>query len=213
MRRIIAVILALATLLGIAGGFASAALADGDPASDVLVFDPVFNPPDSGASRDEGARLAATVAAANRAGYAIRVALVNSSADLGTVTQLWQDPVDYSFYLRKELSLQFHGVVLVAMPQGYGLAVPQAKPPPQDDLIEREAPPGADLAGGASRVVLALARANGMPLRVGAVALPRDRSSSSSPLALIGLIIGAVAVVGAWAASLRVRPLRRRAVA
>jgi hypothetical protein len=214
VRRIIAAILALTTLLGLVGVLAPAALADGDPASDVLVFDSVFNPSDSGASAEQAATLAATVTAANRAGYPIRVALINSASDLGTATQLWEEPIPYAIYLRKELSYQFHGAVLVVMPQGYGLVVPQLKAPPQDvKVLDSQVLPGAELADGAQRVVVALAKANGVALDVHAVALPSAATGSSSPLSLVGLIVGLVAVLGAWAASLRARPLRRRAVA
>ncbi len=214
VRRIIAAILAPLALMGLGAVLAPGALADGDPASDVLVFDTVFNPPDSGAPAQSAATLRATVQAANRAGYPIRVALINSPADLGTVTQLWQEPADYAFYLRRELSLQFHGVVLVVMPGGYGLGVPQKTPPTQDvGVMNRETGPGSDLAAGAQQAVIALAKANGVSLKVGAVALHPSSSASSSPVALIGFIVGLVAVAGAWLASLRLRPLRRRAMA
>jgi hypothetical protein len=214
VRRIIAVILALATLIGFGGALASSALADGDPASDVLVFDSVFNPPDSGASPEQAARLAATVKAANRAGYPIRVALIKSSGDLGTVTQLWQEPADYSLYLGRELSLQFHGVVLVVMPQGYGLYVPQKTPPTQDvKVMNREVAPGSDVADGAQRAVVALAKANGVSVNVGAVAVHSGSGGSGSLLPLAGFIVGLIGVAGAWGVSLTARPIRRRSLA
>ncbi len=200
--------------MGLAAVLAPSALADGDPASDVLVFDSVFNPPDSGAKPEQAARLQATVQAASRAGYRIRVALINSSGDLGTVTQLWQEPADYSYYLGKELSLQFHGAVLVVMPQGYGLYVPQKTPPPPDvKVMDSEVAPGADLAEGAQQAVMALAKANGIPLDVGSVAVHGGSGGSSSLLPLIGFIVGLVLVAGAWGLSLRARPVRGRAVA
>ncbi len=214
MRRIIAAILALMALVGLGAVLAPSALADGDPASDVLVFDTVFNPPDSGATPEQAATLEATVASANRAGYPVRVALINSSADLGTVTELWHEPANYAFYLGKELSLQFHGAVLVVMPQGYGLYVPQKTPPKQDvSVMDHEVSPGTDLADGAQRAVVALAKANGVSPKVGAVALHTAAGGSSSPVALVGFAVGLVAVAGAWLISLRMRPVRRRAVA
>jgi hypothetical protein len=43
--------------------------------------------------------------------------------------------------------------------------------------------------------------------------LPDASNGASSPLPLVGLIVGLVAVLGAWTASLRARPLRRRVMA
>jgi hypothetical protein len=215
VRRIIAAILALAALMGFAAVLAPPALADGDPASDVLAFDSVFNPPDSGATPAQAATLAATVGAANRAGYPIRVALINSSADLGTITQLWEDAPAYAQYLGKELSFQFHGVVLVVMPQTDGLYVPAATIPAGDTKgMANLAPAGSDLAASATQIVGRLAADNGVSLpRALAVAPPAASKSPSSRLPLIGFLAGLVLVLGVWGLSLRVRPVRRRVVA
>ncbi|WP_249009804.1 hypothetical protein [Conexibacter sp. DBS9H8] len=214
VRRIIAVILALLALTGLAAGFAPAALADGDPASDVLVFDPVFNPPDSGASPQQAAQLAATTQAITRAGLPIRVALIASAADLGTVTELWKQPAQYAYYLGRELSLQFHGAVLVVMPQGYGLYVPATTPSAADQkALGGLNAPGGDLAGGAQYVLGRLAADNGLHVNVGAVRVHAAAGGSGSPLPLIGLLVGAVILAGVWTASLRARPLRARVAA
>ena len=73
----------------------SAAFADGDPASDVLVNAPLFNPIDSGVPYADSARLTALLAASVKAGFPIRVALIASQTDLGTVTALWKQPAKY----------------------------------------------------------------------------------------------------------------------
>ncbi len=216
MRRIIAAIFALAALVGLAGVSAPAALADGDPASDVLVYDSVFNPPDSGAKPEQAALLAATVQAASRAGYPIRVALINSSADLGTVTELWENAPSYAQYLGKELSLQFHGVVLVVMPQTDGLYVPLRTIPAGDRKgMSGLAPAGSNLADAAIQIVARLAADNGvrLPAKLAVPTASPSSSAGSSPLPLVGFIVGLVAVAGAWGISLRARPVRRRAVA
>jgi len=44
-----------------------------------------------------------------RAGFPLRVALIDSPSDLGTVTQLWREPLPYAEYLGEELSLDFAG--------------------------------------------------------------------------------------------------------
>jgi hypothetical protein len=71
---------------------AGLARADGDPASDVLVSKAVFVPWNAVSTAGEQARLEAVLAAATRRGYPIRVALIASSADLGSVTALWHQP-------------------------------------------------------------------------------------------------------------------------
>lgn len=83
-------------VLAAGGPLVSTARADGDPASDYLVTNQVFlatqsNPP-SVAQR----RLIATVSAANRAGFTIRVATIPQLYDLGSVTALWGRPQLYA---------------------------------------------------------------------------------------------------------------------
>ena len=113
----IAVILACASC-------AAVARADGDPASDYLQSNQVFL-----ASSAPGARnavtpaqrqLLGTVGAANRAGFGIRVAVVGSEYDLGSITELWHKPRLYARFLGLELSSVYHQRLLVVMPDGYG---------------------------------------------------------------------------------------------
>ena len=74
-----------------AGPGPPAARADGDPASDVLVYQPVFFPyrPAPEALRR---RLTGLVRSANQQGYRIRIAIVRSRRDLGAVPQLFGAP-------------------------------------------------------------------------------------------------------------------------
>ena len=62
------------------------ARADGDPASDYLLTRSTFVPPDLGISAADAARLSTTVALAQARGYPIRVALIGSAYDLGSVS-------------------------------------------------------------------------------------------------------------------------------
>jgi hypothetical protein len=114
----------LAVSLAAAAGAATAApaLADGDPASDVLLFQPAFFPyasPSTGAK----AELLGAVAAAKKAGYTIRVAVIQSRRDLGAVPQLFGKPQLYARFLDAELrSAGYVGALAVVMPQGFGVA-------------------------------------------------------------------------------------------
>jgi hypothetical protein len=65
--------------------FAPLAHADGDPASDYLLTQTTFVPPDLGISDADAARLATVVQSAHAGGYTIRVALIGGRYDLGSV--------------------------------------------------------------------------------------------------------------------------------
>ena len=103
------------------GGLAAQARADGDPASDVLATQTLFLPQDAGLTASQQGELAGQLAAAGHAGYRLRVAVVASPTDLGSVTALWHQPQTYAHFLAEELSSVYHGALLVVMPNGYGV--------------------------------------------------------------------------------------------
>ncbi len=121
-RLALALALALVALLGTA----PAVLADGDPASDVLVRDDVFFPYAPPTSKPLGAALKRVVARARAAGYPIKVALIESPGDLGSYPQLFNQPQRYADLLASELPANPHGAtrvpprLLVVMPGGFG---------------------------------------------------------------------------------------------
>jgi hypothetical protein len=107
---------------------APAALADGDPASDVLA------PP--------GVRVYMTVAATDpqleqqlvktareitAAGLPIKVVLISNGFDLGAVPLFWGKPQLYARFLGAELRLVYKGTLLIVMPQGFGIHGPYPK--------------------------------------------------------------------------------------
>ena len=99
----------------------AAALADGDPASDVLLYQQVYLPyraPSAAAKSN----LTAVVAAANKAGYPIRVAVIQSPTDLGSIPQLFGKPTTYASFLAQELAFGYRKRVLVVMPAGFGFS-------------------------------------------------------------------------------------------
>lgn len=112
----------LALLAALAGSALRAPLAraDGDPASDVLVSQTLFLPADAGASSAEAASLRGLLRASGRAGFPIRVAVIASGYDLGSVTALWRRPRTYARFLGIELSLVHRQPLLVVMPDGFG---------------------------------------------------------------------------------------------
>ena len=96
----------LTVLAAIATGAVSpAARADGDPASDVLAQQNLFLPQDAGVPARQQTQIATLLQEAAHAGYPIRVALIASPTDLGSVTALWQQPQSYAKFLGQELAL------------------------------------------------------------------------------------------------------------
>jgi hypothetical protein len=96
------------------------ALADGDPASDVLLVKNVFLPypaPSAAASNE----LAAAVSSAYARGYRVKVAVIATETDLGSVPSLFNRPGDYARFLGQELNLYYIGPLLIVMPAGYGV--------------------------------------------------------------------------------------------
>ena len=118
----------VAAVLAVGLAHPSHARADGDPCSDVLLFQQVCypsNPPSTAAKE----KLSALVAAANKAGYPIRVAIIGSKIDLGSDPAWWNNPQGigtnppnsgYSGFLNEEIVSQWKHGLLVVMPVGYG---------------------------------------------------------------------------------------------
>ncbi len=204
-----------------------AALADGDPASDVLVYQPVFFPyrPAPGALKRE---LTGLVRSANQQGYRIRVAVIQSPRDLGSVPVLFGKPPGvYARFLSSELESIWRQRVLVVMPSGYGLAqgahlverggveriVENARNGPDAAVLRGLPPPGgstaADVVKAASRAVRALAARHDIAL---VSAPPAASSSGGGSDRNTGLAAAVAATVGLTAGLLwflwRTRPRR-----
>jgi MYXO-CTERM domain-containing protein len=96
------------------------ARADGDPASDFLLTYQVFYPYYSNTPKDSLTKLKETVADANKRGYRIRVAVITSPYDLGSVSALWEKPKAYAGFLAEELAFVYRGRLLIVSPKGYG---------------------------------------------------------------------------------------------
>ena len=128
-RVAVTAVVAAAVLLGLGAAVVpGSARADGDPASDVLLGQDVFLPYSPVAPAVQQ-HLYAVTAAARRAGYPLKVALISATTDLGVVPSLFGKPSSYAQFLSAELAGVVPGPVLVVMPSGFGLAV-QGKPGP-----------------------------------------------------------------------------------
>jgi hypothetical protein len=214
-RQFRSAVLVAAALVGLALGPALAS-ADGDPASDVLAFQSAFVPADAGASTVQLARVGAVLAGAARSGYAIRVAVIPSATDLGSVTALWRQPANYARFLGVELSLVSDARVLVVMPNGFGLYHARRPLPAEQVALERLGPaaPGLGLMSAASTAIEQLAASSGHPLSPASLAVAgragaesRSGSGAGSATSLAVFASGLVLVALAWGASLLARPL------
>ena len=124
-------------------------------------------------------RLGALLAAAQRSGYPIRVALIASATDLGSVTELWRQPQNYARFLGQELSLVYRGPLLVVMPNGYGLyrlAGPLAPNNPRSPA----SPPRPNLATATLSAIQRLASASGHNLPLPNATAPTNPSSTDT---------------------------------
>ena len=193
---------ALALVLACA---ASPARGDGDPASDYLIEQQLFLPIDGRISQQAQTQLEQTVRDATERGFPIRVAVIWSPYDLGSVTALWRKPGPYARFLSAEITYFYKGRLLIVMPNGLGFAYPKHDTAADRGLIAgipiTRTPTG--LAQAATRAVTELAAANG-------VRLDEERSPRSTTRDVL-IAVGLALVVLPAAAVLLFRPGAPRA--
>ena len=193
-RLLACAVVAVSLALAACAATASPAMADGDPASDVLLFQPAFFPY-APPSNDAKAELLGAVAAAGKAGYRIRVAVIQSRRDLGADPELYAKPQLYARFLDAELrSAGYLGALAVVMPQGFGVApggrlshdrtrfIPRPIGP-LERAVEPLQPPGTTdpdaLTAAGVTAVKAISAAAGHPIR-GPIARVKPSGSGSS---------------------------------
>lgn len=134
-RRTIVVLLALAATM------APAARADGDPASDFLVGQNVFfgltQPPHAAM-----AELQSAVDAAYAHNLRVRVAVIGSRTDLGSVPSLFGKPASYAKFLGFEIKSYYVGPLLIVMPAGFGIYDGGRSTEAEASVLARRPPPG-----------------------------------------------------------------------
>ncbi len=185
VRKILA-----ATLLALL--FAPAiALADGDPASDVLLGEPVFYPYQPPVTRALQKQLSAAATAAR-----IKVALIASPVDLGVIPDLFNKPQQYAKFLDQEISFQnSKQPLLVVMPAGYGVQGLTAQATQAVAGLDKPSGPTSnDLAQAAIPALAKLAAASGHPIKA---QTSTSKSGNSRVLLLVILIVAAIVVAGA----------------
>jgi hypothetical protein len=174
------------------------ALADADPASDVLLGENVFYPYDPPVSSSLQATLNAETSAAHRAHFPIRVALIATPVDLGAVPTFFGKPRQYAAFLDQEISfVDGKDPLLVVMPNGYGDAgLSSAARVTTDSLARPSAATGNALTQAAITAVRKLAAASGHPLS-GASTGPATAGSGSGVAVPLAILAGVCAVLAA----------------
>jgi hypothetical protein len=195
-------LVALGATLTTAGGLShpTAARADGDPASDVLLGDNVFYPYSPAVPRSLQLTLNAVTAKAKAQGFPVKVALIAAPTDLGVIPDLFGKPQPYAQFLDQEISFTSRQRLLVVMATGYGLEGFDG--PAQVAARGLPKPSGTtstDLARAALVAVPRLAAASGHPIHgvPGVAAQSSGRGSSSRAPVAIGLAVAALLVAGA----------------
>jgi len=194
--RRLALIAALALLVA-----APVARADGDPASDYLLSQPTFVPPDDGVPKAYEAQLDATVAEAKAHGYSIRVALIGTQYDMGSVTVLWPKPKLYAHFLGQELFFVYKGRLLVVMPTGLAVSKGGKLAPGEQKAIDGIPAPGksgAALAAAATTAVSRLAANSGAVFPVPKLGSVASSSTNRDRLTIVGVVVVALLALAAF---------------
>jgi hypothetical protein len=176
------------------------ALADGDPASDYLISQPMFVSFKANLSGDDSTRLRELLDDSKRKGFPLKVAVIAGPYDLGSVPSLFGKPQKYASFLGQEDYYFFKDELLVVMPQGYGL-YNHGRPVPRGDraVIAKLPPPRTAAVGpliaAAERAVQALAARRGITLA--AASEGKGRSPWRDRLVIVAgvLVLAAIAVV------------------
>jgi hypothetical protein len=175
--------------------------ADGDPASDYLIGQSTFIPPDANISNPDQAKLAAMLVDAKRKGYTLRVAVIASAYDLGSVTVLNHAPHLYAPFLSQELRFVYKGRVLVVMSNGLAIARDGKRDPAEQKVIANLVPPkpfqGPAVAALTQRAVRRLAANAGVHVTSAPISPKGGSSRTSDRLTIVAMVaVGLLVVAG-----------------
>lgn len=195
LARILNVVLAVATLVGLGAGLSPApARADGDPASDVLLGLDVFYPYSPPVAAALQRTLNTETAAARTAHTPVKVAVIASPVDLGVIPDLFGKPQQYAKFLDQEISFRGKQPLLVVMSTGYGVAGLSARATARLSSAPKPAGKSTD----------ALAQA-----ALGAVTRLSGSSGSGQTNVLVIVLAVAAVLTGAALGAVRLRRRRR----
>jgi hypothetical protein len=203
IRLGVATLTALAFAAGLSGLATPSAMADGDPASDILLYQDAYLPYGQVLPARIQANVQQVAANANAAGFPLRVAVLGSEGDMGAVVALYGKPQQYARYLHGEFvsgptaysrhaasaararsgaaGRAAQAALLVVMPNGYGVA--GSVPAPARQAVEGtrlDARDGLALGEAAVTGVAKLAGASGHRIDVPVDPLAEAASSNAA---------------------------------
>lgn len=192
-----------ALLLALVAIVPASAVANGDPASDILIDADAYYPYSPSVSPKETKRLDTILAQAVAKKVHMKVALIATNQDLGLVTSLWGKPATYAPFLAQEIAYAFKGPLIIVMPQGVAIhggekeetAAAVAAAPKSFEITTSSD----DLAHAAGDMAIAYAKTRGITL-TGIPANPKNGKAVSS--LVTSIIIGVVVFVLLAAAAL-----------
>jgi hypothetical protein len=172
--------------LALAAAPPTAVLADGDPASDVLLVQNVFYPYQPKVSPSLERALEGALGSLGRAsGVHFKVAIIGTAPELGLVPEYFGHPQAYARFLDREISFNAPQALVTVMPAGYGVMPARYSPAVAHLAVDTHE--GSDgLTRSAIDAVVALSRQIGHP-----VAPPSVRPSASSGSSTPGLVFAA----------------------
>lgn len=191
-RRATALFCAAAALLSPA-----AARADGDPSSDVLLFQDVYQPYFPAPAQAEAETIERLLRDVRRKGYPMKVSLIQSPGDLGAYPDLFGRPEDYAKLLESEIAFRVKDPhLLIVMAEG-GLAGRNLGPGAAAlENIEIDTEARSDgLVRAALEAIAAVATANGFPTEVPEIAADEEPGATSKTGLYV--IAGVIALLGA----------------
>jgi hypothetical protein len=182
-----------------------AALADVDPASDVLLQQNVFLPYQPQVCDQLKSQLTELTKRTSTAGYPLKVAVIGRQYDLGGAPEFYGKPSAYAKFLGQELAVFGPDVgrdlaripLLVVMPQGFGTY--QIQPEAAGAVRALDAPGDADpngLARAAAVAVPKVATAAGHPVGAVAPASGCTKKSSGTNFVLFAAPIVVLLIAG-----------------
>src|SRR4051794_3735435 len=205
-RRATALLTIVAALLAPA-----AARADGDPASDVLLLQDAYLPYFPAPAKPLAQTLRRLLDETRRAGYEMKVALIQSQGDLGAYPELFGKPAPYAKLLESEITFKVKRPhLLVVMPAG--LAGRNLGPQAEALLAKVRVDTAAKSDGlvrAALEAVARIATANGHPTQVPAVKAQKQAAAKGGgdSHTLLYVLAGVIVLLGIAlvAVSVRVR--------
>ena len=197
-------------LLALAGALWAPALAhaDGDPASDVLLQRDVYVPYFPAPKKPLVAELQRKLAEARRAGYPIKVAMIQTQGDLGAYPELFGQTDKYARLLEREIVFKVKRPHLViVMPQGLA----GRNLGPKGDAVLRaikvDAAKKSDgLVAAATQAVDQLAAASGHPLKN--TSTKTSSGGGGSDHTLLYVLAGVIVLLGLALIAVSIRARR-----